>query len=93
MFTWDTKKALSNYEKHRVSFEEAATVFADEEALDWEDLSHSDVEARHKRLGQSIDEKLLLIVYTIRRTKNGKETIRIISARSASRKERQAYAR
>jgi uncharacterized protein (DUF4415 family) len=37
MFTWDTKKALSNYEKHRVSFEEAATVFADEVALDWED--------------------------------------------------------
>lgn len=93
MFSWDTKKALSNYEKHRVSFEEAATVFADSDALDWEDLTHSEQEMRHKRLGRSIEGKILLVVYTIRRAKNGKETIHIISARSASRKERQAYER
>ncbi len=92
MFSWDTRKALSNYEKHRVSFEEAATVFADENALDWDDLTHSEVERRRKRLGRSIEGNILLVVYTIRRAKNGKETIRIISTRSASRKERKAYA-
>lgn len=91
MFSWDTEKAISNYEKHKVSFEEAATVFADEQALDWDDLSHSQSEPRCKRLGKSIEAKILLIVYTIRRSKGGKETIRIISARSANRKERKAY--
>src|SRR5882757_7509856 len=40
MFSWDTGKALQNYDKHGVPFEEAATVFADPEALDWEDLEH-----------------------------------------------------
>ena len=37
MFAWDTRKAIANYEKHRVSFEEAATIFADPDALEWED--------------------------------------------------------
>ena len=50
MFEWDPQKAISNYEKHGVSFEEAATVFADGEALDWEDLYHSSLEKRFKRL-------------------------------------------
>jgi uncharacterized protein len=46
MFSWDTGKALKNYEKHRVPFEEAATVFGDPEALDWEDLEHVAAERR-----------------------------------------------
>lgn len=37
MFSWDARKALRNFQKHGVLFEEAATVFADPEALDWED--------------------------------------------------------
>jgi len=41
MFSWDPQKAISNFEKHGVSFEEAATVFADPEGLDWEDMVHS----------------------------------------------------
>jgi len=93
MFSWSTQKALINFEKHRISFEEAATVFADSDALDWEDLIHSQQERRFKRLGQSIQGHLLLVVYTVRRLKNGKETVRIISARAASRKERKAYAK
>ena len=93
MFSWDTRKALKNYGKHGVTFEEATTVFGDPEALDWEDLHHSEGELRWKRLGLSIEGRVLLLVYTLRRLKDGTETIRIISARQASRKERKAYAR
>ena len=92
MFSWDTGKALQNYDKHGVPFEGAATVFADPEALDWEDLEHAAAEQRWKRLGFSTGSRVLLVIYALRRLKNGTETIRIISARKASRKERQAYA-
>jgi uncharacterized DUF497 family protein len=93
MFSWDTRKALKNYEKHGVPFEEAATVFGDPEALDWEDLEHVAAERRWKPLGFSAGGRVLLVVYALRRLENGTETIRIISARKASRKERRAYAR
>ena len=92
MFSWDARKALKNYEKHSVPFEEACTVFADPDGLDWEDLEHSDVERRSKRLGRSSEGRILLVVYTVRRLKDGNQTIRIISARQASRQERKAYA-
>ena len=91
MFSWDAQKAILNFEKHGVAFEGAATIFSDPEGLDWQDLAHSRQEARYKRLGISIDHRILLVVYTIRRSRDGKETIRIISARAASRKEREAY--
>ena len=54
---------------------------------------HSGQEQRFKRIGLSALGRILHVVYTVRRTKDGKETIRIIGARQASRKERQAYAR
>jgi uncharacterized protein len=92
MFSWDVRKAQVNYEKHGVAFEEAATVFADAAGLDWEDPAHSRLERRYKRLGRSVTGRILLIVYTVRRMPHGHETIRLISARQASRKERQAYA-
>lgn len=91
MFTWDIKKAQSNYEKHSVPFEEAVTVFLDPDGLDWEDAAHSTVERRRKRLGVSKAGRTLMVVYTVRRKQDGKETIRIISARHASRRERKAY--
>jgi len=91
VFSWDPAKAAANVEKHGVSFEEATTIFADPEALDWDDPQRSTIEARHKRLGLSIQERVLIAVYTVRRSKGGKDTIRIISARQASRKERKAY--
>ena len=62
MFSWDARKALKNYEKHGVPFEEASTVFADPDALDWEDLEHSHVERRSKRLGRSSERRVLLVV-------------------------------
>lgn len=92
MFAWDAAKALGNIRKHGVSFEEAATVFSDPEALDWDDFEHSTSELRSVRLGFSAAGRILFVVYTIRRLNHGKETIRIISARQATRKERQAYA-
>jgi uncharacterized protein len=92
MFSWDAAKALKNYEKHGVSFEEASTVFGDPHALGWEDLEHPDLnERRWKHLAFSTANRLLLIVYTLRRSENDKETIRIISARRASHKEREGY--
>ncbi len=92
MFSWDARKALSNLKKHGVSFEEAATVFGDPDALDWDDPEHSQAEVRSKRLGTSFTGRILIVVYTPRRLKNAKEIIRIISARQATRKEREAYA-
>ena len=46
MFSWDAQKAITNFEKHGISFEEAATIFSDAEGLDWEDLAHATNETR-----------------------------------------------
>jgi uncharacterized DUF497 family protein len=92
VFTWDAGKATRNLRKHGVSFEEAATVFADPDALEWEDLEHSRKENRFKRLGISSQGRILILVYSYRRMKDDKETLRIITARRASPKEREAYA-
>jgi uncharacterized DUF497 family protein len=92
VFSWDAGKALRSFKKHGVSFEEAATVFGDPDALDWDDPEHSHEELRSKRLGTSFTGRILIVIYTPRRLKNAKEIIRIISARQATRKERQAYA-
>jgi uncharacterized protein len=92
MFAWNAQKAILNFDKYRVSFEEGTTVFRDPKALEWEDPNHSDVELRLKLLGISNDHRILMIIYTIRRAINGGKEIRIISARQASRKERKAYA-
>ena len=86
------RKAIGNLRKHGISFEEAATVFSDSEGLDWDDFDHSLSERRSTRVGFSVAGRVLFVAYTIRRLKNDKETIRIISARQATRKERQAYA-
>jgi uncharacterized protein len=91
VFSWDARKALRNLKKHGVSFEEAATVFGDPEALDWDDFEHSDAELRSRRVGASASGRILVVVYTQRRLEDDKEIVRIISARQASRKERKAY--
>jgi hypothetical protein len=91
MFEWDARKAVVNRIKHEVSFEEAATVFGDPEALDGPDLRHSGEESRFLRLGRAATGRVLIVAYTVRREVDG-ESIRIISARRASRKEREAYA-
>ena len=90
VFEWDPKKAAATLAKHGVTFGEAATVFAEPAALDGPDLGHSEVEARFIRLGRSFLNRVLTVAYTERKASHG-ETIRLISARRASRKERTAY--
>ena len=93
MFDWDTAKAIANFEKHGITFQEAITVFEDHNAMDGEDSGHSLHEHRRRRIGMSVVGRILFVVYTVRRRDHEKEKIRIISARQASRKERQAYSR
>jgi uncharacterized DUF497 family protein len=66
------------------------TVFLDINALDGPDLQHSKAEMRHLRLGRAADGRILMVAYTLRRSGDA-ETIRLISARRASRRERAAY--
>lgn len=90
MFEWDARKAAVNAAKHGVTFDDAVTVFVDTNALDGPDIAHSVVEPRSLRLGMAADGRLLMVAYTIRKRTNV-ETIRLISARRASRRERAAY--
>jgi uncharacterized DUF497 family protein len=93
-FIWDVWKSVTNYEKHGVSFEEATTVFRDPAVLAKYDWQHSGKEDRWGRIGVSSQGRLIAVFYTLRRFGNGEEEkVRIISARPASRKERQAYSR
>lgn len=91
MFEWDARKAAANRAKHGVSFEEAATVFADPGALDGPDLRHSEAESRFLRVGRAATGRVLVVAYTVRR-RDDEERIRVISARRASREERAAHA-
>jgi uncharacterized DUF497 family protein len=90
VFEWDPPKAEANAAKHGVSFDDAITVFLDANALDGPDLQHSRAEARFRRLGRAADGRVLMVVYALRSSDDA-ETIRLISARRASRRERAAY--
>ena len=85
-FEWDAEKAKRNRAKHRVTFEEAATVFGDPFARIGDDPTHSEQEDRFLILGESDRRRLLLVSFTERGDK-----LRIISARLASRQERKKY--
>ena len=91
VFEWDPRKAKANAAKHGITFDNAVTVFLDPEPLDGLDLQHLSAESRFRRLGRSADGRVLMVAYTLRRSGDA-ETIRIISARRASRRERAAYA-
>lgn len=91
MFEWDPRKAEANAAKHGVTFDDAVSVFLDTDALDGPDLQHSTAEPRSLRLGRAADGRVLMVAYTLRSSGDA-ETIRIISARRASRRERTAYA-
>ncbi len=87
-FTWNDDKNISNQSKHRVSFEEAKSVFFDEHAIEYEDPDHSENEDRFLLLGISKKLRALVICHCFR--KEGAE-IRIISARKATKKEQKQY--
>lgn len=85
-FEWNSEKALSNIQKHGVTFEEASTVFADPLSVTIQDPLHSLEEERSVTIGYSYRNRLLVIVHTDRENR-----IRIISARKATGKERQRH--
>lgn len=88
-FEWNPAKATVNLKKHGISFEEAKSVFHDERAIQFYDESHSELEEdRFLLLGLSNYLNVLLVCYSER---NSDEVIRIISARKATRNERQHY--
>lgn len=88
IFEWDDNKARINWQKHGISFEEAQTVFYDENALLIDDPDHSEDEERFIILGLSSTARLLVVCHCYRASET---VIRIISARKATRKETQYY--
>jgi uncharacterized DUF497 family protein len=88
IFEWDDKKNIANWKKHAVSFEEAQTVFSDENALLIHDPDHSTGEDRFILLGLSLSLRLLVVCHCYRKSDS---IIRIISARRATRSEQMRY--
>lgn len=87
-FEWDENKNRINKSKHKVSFEEAKTVFYDEEALVINDPEHSENEERFIILGESSRANLLVVCHCYRISET---VIRIISARKATKTETRQY--
>ncbi len=86
VFRWDPEKARSNLRKHGVTFEEAASVFRDILSVTISDPLHSTEESRFVTIGRSDQDRTLAVVHS-----DFEETIRIISARLATRPERKEY--
>ena len=89
-FEWDQAKNEANQRKHGVSFEEARTAFSDERGLLLDDPEHSEEEDRFILLGVSATLRTLVVCHCYR---EGDDVIRIISARTANRRERAEYSR
>lgn len=87
-FIWDQNKADSNLKKHKVSFTEAKSVFYDELAIQFFDEDHSESEERFIMLGMSAEARLLIVCHCELDEAN---TVRIISARKATKRERKFY--
>lgn len=91
LFEWDENKARANLEKHKVSFDEARTIFVDPFLLTFVDELHSDEEERFISIGRSESNRVLLAVHTEREEKDETIIIRIISCRKATSIERRRY--
>ena len=87
-FDWDERKNTANIKKHGVSFEEAQTVFLDENAIRYFDPDHSKDEDRFIMLGMSFKLRVLVVCHCY---KSSDSIIRIISARRANKKESKDY--
>jgi uncharacterized protein len=85
-FEWDEEKAAANLTKHKVSFDEAKTIFNDPLYVDFYDPDHSVDEHRYIIIGESQQRRLLIVLYTER-----DDIIRLISAREVTRSERELY--
>ena len=89
-FEWDTKKDLANFRNHEVAFDEAKTVFCDENAIEFYDEDHSLKEVRFLMIGLSSKLRILLLSYTVMEGKD-EDIIRIISSRKATKNEQKIY--
>lgn len=87
-FVWDETKNRANQRKHGISFEEARTAFNDEKAAVYYDPDHSDDEDRFLLLGLSTGLRVLVVCHCYRESE---DTVRIISARRADRREEESY--
>lgn len=87
-FEWDAAKSASNKKKHGVSFEEGKSAFGDEHGQLIDDPDHSEHEQRFILLGMSAALRILVVCHCYRESNS---TIRIISARKASRSEQRQY--
>jgi uncharacterized DUF497 family protein len=90
-FEWDVKKAKSNFQKHRISFERAAEIFLDPFMLSVFDKAHSKNEERWITIGKNRNNISLVVVHTFQETNQDEAVIRIISARKSTRKEEKQY--
>jgi uncharacterized DUF497 family protein len=90
-FEWDPRKAQTNRSKHGVSFENAATVFADRDHLTMHDAVHSAADDRWVTLGVESGGKLIVVVHTWEDVSRDEARVRIISARAATARERAQY--
>lgn len=91
VFDWDARKARTNLADHRVTFDEAKTVFNDRLLLTFPNDLHSETEERFISIGYSSKQRLLLVVHTEHETEDGIQ-IRIISCRKVTAAERRYYA-
>lgn len=87
-FEWDEQKNSANQRKHGVSFEEARTVFFDQQAVEFYDDEYGQMEDRFLLLGVSAKMRILMVCHCLR---EGGDVIRIISARKATRNEQRDY--
>ena len=90
-FEWDPYKAIYNNKKHRVTFEESATVFRDPRALTIYDDEHSEYEERWLTIGISVNGRLLMVSHTFQKIVYNSVTIRIFSSRKATKSEVKDY--
>jgi len=91
IFEWDRNKAKSNLRKHKVSFDEAKTVFEDEFLITFSDDVNSSEENRFISIGFSANNRTLLVVHMESNESNDTIVIRIISCRKATKSEREIY--
>lgn len=86
-FQWDKGNLDKSYAKHGITPQEAEEVFLDEESQVEPDMAHSQAEPRFIIIGQTLEGKMLFVIFTFRNS-----AIRIISARKANLREKQKYA-
>lgn len=91
IFEWDANKARSNIRKHKVSFEEAKTIFNDPFLVTFSDEFHTVSEDRYISIGYSMRDRILLAVHTEHQETEEILIIRIISCRKATTSERKVY--